>query len=156
MGRGHRTTGLPGALYRNRGSILGSTGYGSPLLTPRAPNQPLGRSSSAHSTLGAQETPGLGFRPPLRGERMRHWRSGPKTTKRRISSHAKLSTLPLSPGKTGMEITHHYFSAQGTRDPRAGLGRPRGPVQVCGGVWRGSGRRSEEDEGGTKKWGSRW
>ena len=133
MGRGHRTTGLPGALYRNRGSILGSTGYGSPLLTPRAPNQPLGRSPSAHSTLGAQETPGLGFRPPLRGERMRHWRSGPKTTKRRFSSHAKLSTLPLSRKNRYGDNAPLFLCP---RDPGS-ESRSRAAAGTTAGVWRG-------------------
>lgn len=38
-----------------------------------------------------------------------------------------------------MEVAHDYFSAQRTRDPRAGLRRPRGTGQVCGD--RGAGVR---------------
>ena len=63
---------------------------------------------------------------------------------------------PASPSRKNRYGDHApLFLCPGTRDPRAGLGRPRGPGQVCGEGWRGSGRRSEESGGGAE-WGSRW
>lgn len=54
---------------------------------------------------------------------------GPRATKRRISSHAKLSNPPLPEnpwGHADTEVRHCSLSAPRARDPRAEPGRLRG------------------------------
>lgn len=128
--------GVPGAPSRSRGRILGSAHWGSPLLTPRARNQPRG-CRPQRAVPSRQRRPGGSA--PARSSAER--RRGPKATKRRLSSHAKRDPTSLSQrNRRG----GHARLLLCPEDPGSeiGVGRPRGAGQVCGG---GSGRADEWD-----------
>lgn len=143
MGKDHRTIGCR-SFYRSRGRILGYASCRSPHLIPKGPEQAPGSSPSARTIVQAAATQGLRPRPPLRGDRTRPGRRGPRATKKElISSHAIRDPASLSQ-KTCRDtlIRRSCTSIYPPREPRI-RGQSQGGWKSAG-VRRGMGRIGEQ------------